>query len=832
MRNLFRDLLYGVRMLRKSPGFTAVAVLTLALGIGANTAIFQLIDAVRLRALPVEDPRELVGVRLADMSKARGMFTSDYPIVTNGIWEQVRDRQGAFEGVFAWGMDTLNLARGGEARFARAMWVSGDFFGTLGVRPALGRVLGPEDDRKGCGAGAAVVSHAFWKREFGGDPGVVGRGLSLDGRPFEVVGVTPASFYGMEVGRYFDVAVPLCAEPLVNGEQSMLNNGTGWWLTVMGRLRPGWTEERAAAHLASISPGVFEASLPANYPPDSVKAYREFKLTTFPAASGVSDLRDNYENPLWLLLAVAGTVLLIACANLANLLLARATAREREIATRLALGASRWRLVRQLLTESMLLAALGAACGALLAQYLSEILVSLLSTERNPLFVSLDLDWRVLAFSVAAAVLTCALFGLAPALRATRVSPGAAMKAAGRGLTASRERFGLRRALVISQVALSLVLVAGALLFSRSLSKLATQDAGLRREGILVTRVGLTRLKLPAERRLAFKNELLERLRALPGVEAASDANILPLSGVGWNNEVWLDGADAGRKQSTYFSRVSPDYFKTMGVTLLSGRDFNPGDAPNAPKVAVVNESFARLLTNGENPVGRRFRVERTASDPETAYEIVGLVKDAKYRDLREGFEPVAFIASSQAARQSEGAQFLIRSSTVSPAALAPSVKQAIGEVSPDIEIVFRVFKDEVASSILRERLMATLSGSFGLLALVLACVGLYGVMSYGVAGRTNEIGIRMALGARGRDVLWLILREAALLVGVGVAVGLPAALAAARLAAGLLYGVTPADPVSVSLAVLLLFAVAALACYLPARRATKVDPMVALRYE
>jgi putative ABC transport system permease protein len=484
------------------------------------------------------------------------------------------------------------------------------------------------------------------------------------------------------------------------------------------------------------------------------------------------------------------------------------------------------------LTESMLLAAVGAACGALLAQYLSEILVSLLSTQRNPLFVNLNMDWRVLAFSVGAAVLTCALFGLAPALRASRVAPGAAMKAAGRGLTASRERFGLRRALVVSQVALSLVLVAGALLFSRSLSKLATQDAGLRREGVLVTGVGFTRLKLPAERRLAFKNELLERIRAVPGVEAASDANIVPLSGSGWNNEVWIEGADPGTKKSTFFSRVSADYFKTMGNTLLSGRDFNSGDGPNSPKVAVVNESFARLLTNGENPVGKRFRVERTPSEPETVYEIVGLVKDAKYRDLREEFVPVAFTASSQATRPSEGAQLLIRSSTVSPAALAPSIKQAVGEVSPDIDIVFRVFKDEVDSSILRERLMATLSGSFGLLALLLACVGLYGVMSYGVAGRTNEIGIRMALGARGRDVLLLVLREAALLVLVGVGVGLPAALAAARLATGLLYGVTPADPVSVGLAVLLLSAVAALACYIPARRATKVDPMVALRYE
>jgi putative ABC transport system permease protein len=832
MRNLFRDLLYGVRMLRKSPGFTAVAVLTLALGVGANTAIFQLIDAVRLRTLPVREPRELVGVKLADTTGARGSWQSDYPILTNAIWEQVRDRQEAFDGVFAWGPDTLNLSRGGEARFARAMWVSGDFFDTLGVRPQMGRVLNREDDRKGCGTAVAVLSHAFWKREFGGDAGAVGKNVVLEGRPFEVVGVTPQSFYGMEVGGSFDVALPLCAEPLLGGENSSLNSGTTWWLTVMGRLKPGWTEERAAAQLASVSPGIFEASLPANYPPDSIKDYKKLKLSTFPAAAGVSHLRDTYENPLWLLLAIAGTVLLIACANLANLLLARATAREREIATRLALGASRRRIIRQLLTESMLLAVCGAGLGALLAQYLSEVLVSLLSTQGNRLFVNLNMDWRVLAFSAAAAVLTCALFGLAPALRATRVGPAAAMKAAGRGLTASRERFGLRRVLVVSQVALSLVLVAGALLFSRSLSKLATQDAGLRREGILVTRLSFSKLKLPPERRLAFKRDLLERVRALPGVESAADTIMLPLTGNAWNNRVWMDGADPAAARDSYFSRVSDDYFKTLGIPLLAGRDFNGGDAPNAPNAAVVNESFARLIAGGANPVGRRFRVEPTPSQPETVYEIVGLARDAKYQDLHDEFVPVAFLASAQSSRQSSGAQLVIRTSAVSPAALAPSVKNALAEVSPDIDIVFDVYKDVVESSLLRERLMATLSGSFGLLALLLACVGLYGVMSYGVAGRTNEIGIRMALGARGRDVLWLILREAALLVAAGVAVGLPAALAAARLASGLLYGVTPADPVSVSLAVLLMFVVAALASYLPARRATKVDPMIALRYE
>jgi predicted permease len=832
MGTLLKDVRYAARVLLKSPGFTLVAVLTLALGVGANTAIFQLIDAVRLSTLPVKDPQQLVGVQLSDTKGERGNFSDEYPAVTNAIWEQIRDRQQAFSGVFAWGQDDFNLAEGGEARLARGLWVSGEFFGVLGVRPELGRLFNSEDDRKGCGSPGVVLSHAFWRREFGGDPSVVGRQMKIEGKSFQVVGVTPASFYGLEVGRSFDLAVPVCSEALLSGEEnSRLASGSNWWLIVMGRLKPGWTGERAAAHLAALSPGIFADTLPANYPPESVKDYRESRLTTFPAAAGVSQLRDKYESPLWLLLAIAATVLLIACANLANLLLARASAREREVAIRLALGASRARVVRQLLTESLLLAAAGAVLGALLAENLSQLLVSLISTENEPLFVATRMDWRVVAFGAGAALLTCALFGLAPALRATRVGAGAVVKSFGRGVTAGRGRFRLRRALVVSQVALSLALVVGALLFSRSLSKLSTQDAGLQRDGVLVTRLDLSPLGLPKERRLQFRRELLERVRAVPGVESAAEANVLPLTGNWWGNRTWMEGTDPAGAQGSVFNRVSPEYFKTMGIALLAGRDFGDQDAPEAPKVAVVNETFARQVAGGANPLGRRFRVEATPGSAEKVYEIVGLVKDSKYKSLRDGFMPSVYLPASQSPEPGEYTQFLVRTKTA-PAALAPVLKRAIGEVSPDINIVFRVFKTEVESSLLRERLMATLSASFGLLALVLACIGLYGVMSYGVAVRTNEIGIRLALGAQGHDVLRLILREVALLVAAGVAAGLPAALAAAQLFSSLLYGVTPADPASISLAVLLMLAVAALAGYLPARRATKVDPMVALRYE
>lgn len=828
---MFQDLRYGVRMLRKNPGFTMVAVMSLALGIGANTAIFQLLDAVRLRTLPVKAPQELAEVRIADMEGARGGFASWHPTVTNPIWEQIRERQEAFSGLFAWGNDGFNLAQGGEVRPAQALWVSGDFFNVLGIRPALGRVFSASDDQRGCSSPGVVISHAFWQREYGGDANVIGRKLTLSDNQCEIIGVTPANFFGLEVGRSFDVAVPICGEAVIRGKSNRLDSGTDWWLTVTGRLKPGWSLEQATAQLQAISPSLFETTLPANYPPVSVEKYRGFKLTAVAAGAGVSLLRENYERSLWLLLAIAGLVLLIACANLANLLLARASAREREIAVRQALGASRGRLVRQLLVESLLLAVVGAGLGALLAQSLSRLLVTFISTDGDTVFLDLGPDWRVLGFAVGLAMLTCILFGLAPAMRATRVELGAVMKAGGRGLTASRERFSLRRALVVMQVALSLVLVAGSLLFSRSLGNLLTVDAGFRQEGILIANVGFSRLSLPPERRLAFKDELLDRIKSIPGVEAATETSIVPLGGSASGNDVWPDGADGSQRKNTSRSRVGLDYFKTLSTPLLGGREFNEHDTVGAPKVAIVNEAFARQLLNATNPVGQRFWIEKTPRDPETLYEIVGLVRNTKYGDLREEFGPIAYLAAAQDPRPGPGGQLMIRSN-LPQAEIVLSVKRVLGEINPSIAVSFQGFKSMIDESILRERLMATLSGFFGLLALVLACIGLYGILSYGVASRTNEIGIRMALGAKARDVLWLILREAVWLVLIGVAVGLPMIIAATQMVSTLLYGLKPNDPASLGLAALVLFVVAMGAGYIPARRATRVDPMVALRYE
>ncbi|HMB29312.1 MAG TPA: FtsX-like permease family protein, partial [Blastocatellia bacterium] len=453
-----------------------------------------------------------------------------------------------------------------------------------------------------------------------------------------------------------------------------------------------------------------------------------------------------------------------------------------------------------------------------------------LSTRTAPIFLELTPDWRVLGFAASLAALTCLLFGLAPAIRATRMDPGAAMKAGGRSMTAGRERFSLRRALAVTQVALSLVLVAGALLFSRSLGKLLTAPTGFRQEGILIADVGFRRPYLPLDRYPAIQDALLARVRAIPGVESVAFTHIMPLRG-GGSLHVWMEGADARQRQRTSLSRVGPDYFKTMEIPLLAGREFDARDRADAPRVAIVNEAFARKFLHGADPVGQRFWMEGMGEMPETRYEIVGLAQDTKYEDLREEFRPIAYTAPAQLVGASPGGPVVIRS-RLPQAEMVAAVKRVLNEIDPSITVSFQVFKPMIEATILRERLMAMLSGFFGMLALLLACVGLYGILSYGVASRTNEIGIRMALGAQRRDVFWLILREALLLVTAGVAVGLPIIFAGARLASTLLFGLTPTDPVSLLLAALLMLAVAMVSCWIPARRATKVDPITALRFE
>ncbi len=679
-----------------------------------------------------------------------------------------------------------------------------------------------------------MLSHAFWQREFGGDAGVLGRTVSLGGKVFPVIGVAPASFFGVEVGRRFDVSIPLCSDRLLAEDQKgRIPVRHAWWLAMLGRLKPGWSVERAKAHLHTLSPGLMEATLPERYKPDMVKKYLANKIGATEGGTGVSGLRRQYEQPLWLLLATTGLVLLIACANLANLLLARASVREREIAVRLALGASRGRLVRQLMAESLLLAAAGAALGTVLAQGLSRGMIAFISTAGSPLFVELALDWRVLGFAAALGGVTCLLFGLVPALRATRMAPASAIRSGGRSMTAGPEKFSLRRILVVTQVAFSLVLLAGALLFVRSLRNLMTTDAGFKPEGVMAVSVDFSRGgKLATERILGMYRELYERVSTVPGVVSAAQVWFTPVSGAGWNNDIGPDGATAaGSGKQSNFNRVGPNYFHTMGTALLAGREFTPQDTLSSPKVAIVNEEFGRKFFGRPDIVGRTFRLEAPAGKPEELFQIVGVVKNTKYYELREAFVPIGYFPAQQDDEPGPGARYVLRVKG-SPGEVMRGVKEAVAGVSPAIGVEFESFSKQLEESLLRDRLMAMLSGAFALLAGLLATLGLYGVIAYMVARRRNEIGVRIALGADRGRVIRLVLRETGLLLGVGLVVGLVFALWAARGASTLLYSLKSWDPASMGAAMGLLALVGLAAGFVPARRAAAVEPMAALRDE
>lgn len=832
LESAWQDARFGARLLRLNKGFFAVAVISLALGIGANTALFQLLDAIRLRLLPVSHPEELARLEIAKNSHCcSGNFSMNHSDFTYPQWEQIRDHQQAFSGVFAWSSRRFNLSTSGEVHFVEGLWVTGDFFKTLGVKPVMGRLLSSGDDRPGCGSSGVVISYPFWQRQFAGDASVTGKQLSLDGRRLDIVGVTPPGFFGVEVGRGFDVAVPACAEPLIDGVNSHLAKRDHWWLAITGRLKPGWTVQRAAQQAAAISPQVFGATVPANYQPDQAKYYTQYKLTALPGGSGVSDLRERYEEPVFLLLGIAGLVLLIACSNLANLLLARASTRQREMAVRLAIGANRGRLIRQLLLECLLLTLIGTVFGALLAQLLCRYLVSFLSTGNNPLFLALSPDWRVLGFAAAVGVITCILFELTPALRATRTAPASAMKSSGRGLTADRQRFGLGRALVVSQVALSLVLLVAALLFVRSLRHLLTLDAGFRQDGLLITSVDARLLNLSQPARAALFREVLERVRQTPGVAQAAFSRLTPINGGGWNEFIEFPGRASQKRMLSWFNSVGAGYFHVMGTALVAGRDFNDRDSTSTPPVAIVNEEFVKKFFGAANPIGKTFRVLVGPGEPQQSYQIVGIVRNAKYLRLREDFMPTAFVAESQNVQPRTGLDFVVYS-TAAPGPLMAAIKKTVLETNPGLSLEFTVFRNQLRESLLRERLVASLSGFFGVLAVVLSTVGLYGVISYMVARRRNEIGIRIALGANRATIANLIVKEAGLLLGTGLAIGTALALAAGRAAGSLLYGLRPNDPSSIALAIAFLAIVALLASFLPALRAARVEPIVALRDE
>ena len=806
----------AVRSLRATPLVTTVAVLSLALGIGANTALFSILNSLTLKSLPVRDPQQL--------ALLKGGWT-------NPVWEQIRARdRDLAAGAFAWSSEEFDLSSGGQRDVIDGMWASGRMFDVLGVRAILGRTLSESDDVRGGGKDGpvAVISYGFWQRRYGGEASALGKTITIQRVPITIVGITGPDFFGPIVGRTFDIAIPIGVEPLMRGAESWLDRRSTWWLDIMIRLRPGQTPLQASEALRGWQPSIRQATMP-DFRPQDQASYLQDPLTFESAASGRSWLRTRYERPLKTILIVVGLVLLIACANIANLLLARAVARRHELSVRLALGASRFRLARQLFAESVLLSSLGAVCGLLFARWGSRLLVRQLATPDNAVYLDLSLDWRVLGFTIAVAGVTAILFGLAPAFGISGVAPHEAIKEQSRGVVSDR-RLGLRNGLVVLQIALSLTLVVAAGLFARTFLSLNGRSGGFDRDRVLIVNVDLQHSAAGPKERLDLYERLAESAAAVPGAAHAAVSFTSPLAGSGWNTDVVVPNNSTleGRKRWTWVNAVSPGWFATYGVGLVNGRDFDRRDRPGAPLVAVVNRTFAQRFLGEGDPIGREFSTQ----EPRTTirYVVVGLVEDAVYRSLRSEMTPTMYIPFAQWDQPSPIVSIGVRAERGAPTNLVRDVADALGRTDPKAVFSFRSLSDQVAGTLAQERLVANLSTFFGALALLLAALGLYGVTSYGINRRRAEIGIRMALGAKGSDVVRLVLGRVALLVAMGIAAGAAMSLWASRFVEALLYGLEPRDPSTFIAAALVLAAVGLLAGGLPAWRATRIDPSTVLR--
>jgi predicted permease len=818
LETLLQDLRYAFRQLRKSPGFTAVAVLSLAIGIGANTAIFTIINTIMLEMLPVKNPNELVQLSRYYQDQ-RSNFS--YP-----WYVELRDRNHTSSGIFAVSNNSPSKVRiGQEIENLDCQFVTGNYYAVLGVKALAGRVITVEDDKL-TGSPAepvAVLSYGFWKRRFGSDPAVIGRTIYVEKVPFNIVGVTPPEFFGVEAGRAPSITIPMAMARRMRPEDWLTDPGTHW-LSVMARLNPGVTPEQAQADLRVIFQRLAAKEATTHDDPHERRVALDQRLGVTSAGPGLDTLRLQFSEPLEILMAVVGLVLLIACANIANLLLARAAARRREIAVRLALGAGRSRLLRQFLTESLLLSAGGGSLGLLLAWSGSNALVVFMSNGQDRILPFLAPDARVLAFTATVSVLTGVLFGLAPAFRAARADAAPALKET-RAISPSNR---LAKVLVISQAALSLVLLIGATLLARSLRNLETMNAGFDRNNVLILRLDTEEAGYKGAGLNGYYQQLLARFSQLPGVRSASASLIIPISGGGISNVVQVEGYTPRPEEDKEvdISPVAPKYFETLGTPMLAGRDFTLQDRAGSPKVAIINQTMARYYFRSAKPIGRHVTTGFNG-----AMEIVGVVGDAKYLSLRETTPRTLYLPCFQGDLPWGPAVFVRTSLPIS--AIATPLRNVVRALDRNVPLNdIWTLSQQVEQSLISERLIAMLSTFFGLLALVLACIGLYGVMSYSVVRRTNEIGIRMALGAASRDVLRLVLQETMLLVVLGIGIGLPVALVSTRLIRNQLFGLEPNDPLTICTATLLMVAVSVSAGHLPARRASRVDPMAALRHE
>jgi putative ABC transport system permease protein len=816
------DVRYALRSLRANPVFSTIAILSLALGIGANSAVFSLTNAVVLRSLPVADPEGLLQVTHEGAAPPE-------PIFTNPQWEQIRDRRDILAESFAYNSTHLDLSSGGESRSVRGAWVSGSFFDVLGVRAAAGRLLEPSDDFRGCPA-VAAVSGGFADRMLGGAASAVGQALTLDGIRFQVVGVSDPRFFGVEVGRNVDVYVPLCSLALRDGPKVLDLRGR-WNLLIFGRPASGLGMRQVRAALRMASPAVMRATVSHEWGTASQQEYLDIKLSAQPGANGFSQARADYSLALYTLMGVVALVLLIACANIANLLMARSAAREREIAIRVAIGAGRGRVLRQMLTESVLLAILGAAVGLLFAHWASQLIVGTLYSNGQPLTLDLSLDYRVLAFTTVVATATGILLGVGPALRASRVDPQTAMKSGGRGTVGTNRRRAVP-VLIASQLAITLALLACAGLLLGTFRALSTNDFGFRRHGVLIVNMDFRRAGVADSMMVQAQREMLARLRALRGVVSASGSFSTPVSGAGWNEIVVVPGRQFAttREAIADFNEVTDGFFSTTGTTLLAGRDFDATWRAGAPRVAIVNLAMARRFFGTDNPIGRRFstQVGDTAGTP---MQIIGVVRDAKYMSLTELQPPVAYEPLGQGGVTGSSLSYQLLTEA-DPTALIQAVRSLVRSTNPLIALDFRTMAEQLAVSLARPRLMATLSGFFGGLALLLALIGFYGTISYDVARRRNELGVRVALGATTGQIIRLVAGEAGRIILGGVVAGLVIALASTRLVASFLFGVAPTDAVTFGAATALLALVGLGAALAPAWRAARLDPVKALRPE
>jgi predicted permease len=836
MEPLFQDIRYGVRMLRKAPAFTVVAVLTLALGIGANTAIFTVVNALLLKMLPVSQPEQLVVVGDPNRVNGRSTGTPRTDIFSYPLYKELRDHNSVFRGLCAAASDhhiELDAGRGETApEKITGRMVSGNYFTVLGLQPAAGRLLSESDDTAENANPVAVLSYGYWQRKFALSPSVIGRDLRLNGFPFTIIGVAPAGFEGDVVGEQMALFVPLSMQPEIVRGRHWLIAGNVSWLTLIGRLKPGITAAQAEANLNVVFQQAVQGPYGAALSSDDRTAIREthLKIQVAPGGSGVSDLRSDYKVPLLLLMGIVALVLLIACVNIANLLLARASARHREIAIRVAIGANWLRLLRQLLTESILLAFLGGIAGSLLAVWGVRLLVTIFGSDT---ILPLLPDARVLTFTIAICLFTGIFFGLIPALRAMKVQVSPALKDAGRSTPERSSKFGLGKGLIAGQVALSLLVLFAATLLVRSLQKLMAQDFGYDRNRLIIARLDPTSAGYNSERMKALAQQLATRLAGTPGVHAVTYSTNGLFAGTESDDAILVPGFNTSHEDRTANEDyVGPDYFGAVGIPILAGRGIEAQDTATSTRVAVVNEAMVKHFFPGQNPIGRQFRIDdqNWLDKPLT---IVGISHNAQDHgtDLREGVKPRFYMAFQQVP---EPVQIIIEAQVRGiPSAAVANVVSQIKAVDDNLPISFAEALDTLVNDTAANQIaLAKLSVFFAGLALLLACVGLYGVMSYTVAGRTREIGVRMALGASRGDVLQLVMREGMLLVTAGLVMGIPLSLASSRLLHNFLFGLKATDPLSLITVILLLGIVAALAAYIPARRAAKVDPMVALRYE